>query len=82
MKFSSEQEQLDGAGIELPSIYKWIESQVPNGCSTEAWKRRAHWVGSQVTGELAESLADAEKHLQTQRPVSRYDSALRILVHK
>lgn len=64
-------EQLDGAGIELPSIYKWIESQVPNGCSTEAWKRRAHWVGSQVTGELAESLADAEKHLQTQRPVSR-----------
>ncbi|XVF42366.1 hypothetical protein PTKIN_Ptkin01aG0356300 [Pterospermum kingtungense] len=64
-------EQLDGAGIELPSVYKWIESQVPNGCSTEAWKKRAHWVGSQVTGELAVSLADAEKHLQTQRPVRR-----------
>ncbi|KAK6288945.1 hypothetical protein POUND7_000486 [Theobroma cacao] len=64
-------EQLDGAGIELPSLYKWIESQVPNGCSTEAWKRRAHWVGSQVTSEIVESVADAEKHLQTQRPVRR-----------
>lgn len=64
-------EQLDGAGIELPSLYKWIESQAPNGCCTEAWKRRAHWVGSQVTSETAESLADAEKHLQTQRPVRR-----------
>ncbi|KAK8487918.1 hypothetical protein V6N11_014375 [Hibiscus sabdariffa] len=64
-------EQLDGAGIELPSLYKWIESQAPNGCCTEAWKRRAHWVGSQVTNETAESLADAEKHLQTQRPVRR-----------
>ncbi|XWS58430.1 hypothetical protein CRYUN_Cryun08bG0033000 [Craigia yunnanensis] len=64
-------EQLDAAGIELPSLYKLIESQIPNGCSTEAWKRRAHWVGSQVTSEIAESLADAEKHLQTQRPVRR-----------
>ncbi|KAK8712777.1 hypothetical protein V6N13_148005 [Hibiscus sabdariffa] len=64
-------EQLDGAGIELPSLYKWIENQAPNGCCTEAWKRRAHWVGSQVTSETAESLADAEKHLQTQRPVRR-----------
>ncbi|KAK8633968.1 hypothetical protein V6N13_014797 [Hibiscus sabdariffa] len=64
-------EQLDGAGIELPGLYKWIESQAPNGCCTEAWKRRAHWVGSQVTNETAESLADAEKHLQTQRPVRR-----------
>ncbi|RVW30985.1 Protein chromatin remodeling 20 [Vitis vinifera] len=33
-------EQLDGAGIELPSLYKWIESQAPNGCCTEAWKQR------------------------------------------
>ncbi|OMO84522.1 SNF2-related protein [Corchorus capsularis] len=64
-------EQLDGAGIELPSLYKWIESQVPEGCSTEAWKRRAQWVGSQVTSELAESLANAEKQLQSQRPVRR-----------
>ncbi|OMO96092.1 SNF2-related protein [Corchorus olitorius] len=73
-------EQLDGAGIELPSLYKWIESQVPEGCSTEAWKRRAQWVGSQVTSELAESLADAEKQLQSQRPVRRYNSAVMILI--
>nr|XP_011466019.1 PREDICTED: protein CHROMATIN REMODELING 20 [Fragaria vesca subsp. vesca]XP_011466020.1 PREDICTED: protein CHROMATIN REMODELING 20 [Fragaria vesca subsp. vesca] len=64
-------EQLDGAGIELPSLYKWIESQAPNGCCTEAWKTRIHWVGSQVSGEFTESRADAEKYLQTHRPVRR-----------
>ncbi|XP_012089374.1 protein CHROMATIN REMODELING 20 isoform X2 [Jatropha curcas] len=64
-------EQLDGAGIELPSLYKWIESQTPNGCHTEAWKRRAHWVGSHVTSEVTEVVADAEKYLQSHRPVRR-----------
>nr|XP_043631904.1 protein CHROMATIN REMODELING 20 [Erigeron canadensis] len=64
-------EQLDGAGIELPSLYKWIETQAPNGCCTEAWKNRTHWVGSQVTGDATESIADAEKYLQTHRPVRR-----------
>ncbi|KAM7250359.1 hypothetical protein ACFE04_022242 [Oxalis oulophora] len=64
-------EQLDGAGIELPSLYKWIESQAPNGCCTEAWKKRAHWVGNQVTGEVTESVVDAEKYLETCRPVRR-----------
>ncbi|XP_035548930.1 protein CHROMATIN REMODELING 20 isoform X2 [Juglans regia] len=64
-------EQLDGAGIELPSLYKWIESQAPNGCCTEAWKKRVHWVGSQVTGEFNESIADSEKFLQIHRPVRR-----------
>lgn len=66
-----EQEQLDGAGIELPSLYKWIESQAPNGCSTEAWKKRTHWVGSQVTNDVTVSIADAEKYLQTHRPVRK-----------
>ncbi|GAY43290.1 hypothetical protein CUMW_073330 [Citrus unshiu] len=61
-------EQLDGAGIELPSLYRLIENQVPNGCCTEAWKRRAHWVGSQVTSEMRESIAGAEDFLQTERP--------------
>ncbi|KAK2968271.1 hypothetical protein RJ640_016203 [Escallonia rubra] len=65
-------EQLDGAGIELPSLYKWIESEAPNGCCTEAWKKRTHWVGSQVTSDLTESVADAEKYLQIHRPVRRY----------
>lgn len=64
-------EQLDGAGIELPSLYKWIESQAPNGCCTEAWKQRVHWIGSQVTGDTTESIIEAEKHLQTDRPVRR-----------
>ncbi|KAL5566846.1 hypothetical protein UlMin_030010 [Ulmus minor] len=64
-------EQLDGAGIELPSLYKWIESQAPNNCSTEAWRRRIHWVGSQATGDYTEAKAGAEEFLQTQRPVRR-----------
>ncbi|KAK7376285.1 hypothetical protein VNO78_34749 [Psophocarpus tetragonolobus] len=64
-------EQLDGAGIELPSLYKWIEREAPNVCSTEAWKKRNHWVGSLATAEIAESIADAEKDLQVNRPVRR-----------
>ncbi|XP_076906462.1 protein CHROMATIN REMODELING 20-like [Bidens hawaiensis] len=69
-------EQLDGAGIELPSLYKLIESQAPNGCCTEAWKNRTHWVGSQATGDATESIADAEKYLQTHRPVRRHRGKL------
>ncbi|KAK9292419.1 hypothetical protein L1049_020389 [Liquidambar formosana] len=64
-------EQLDGAGIELPTLYKWIESQTPNDCCTEAWKKRTHWVGSQVTSDVTESITDAERYLQTHRPVRR-----------
>ncbi|KAJ1409364.1 SNF2-related, N-terminal domain [Sesbania bispinosa] len=64
-------EQLDGAGIELPSLYKWIEREAPNGCCTEAWKMRNHWVGSHATAEIAKSIADAEKHLHVNRPVRR-----------
>ncbi|XP_071702520.1 protein CHROMATIN REMODELING 20 [Rutidosis leptorrhynchoides] len=69
-------EQLDGAGIELPSLYKWIENQAPNGCRTEAWKNRTHWVGSQATGGATEYIADAEKYLQTHRPVRRHHGKL------
>ncbi|CAL0316620.1 unnamed protein product [Lupinus luteus] len=64
-------EQLDGAGVDLSSLYKWIEKEAPNGCCTEAWKRRNHWVGSQATAEIAESIAVAEKYLQVNRPVRR-----------
>ncbi|CAI0433576.1 unnamed protein product [Linum tenue] len=69
-------EQLDGAGIELPSLYKLIESQAPDVCCTEAWKKRAHWIGSHVTTEVQSSLADAEKYLQTVRPVRRHHGKL------
>ncbi|KAF7133119.1 hypothetical protein RHSIM_Rhsim09G0133300 [Rhododendron simsii] len=64
-------EQLDGAGVELPSLFKWIESQAPNGCSTEAWRKRTHWVGSQVTNDVTEFVSDAEKFLQSNRPIRR-----------
>ncbi|KAK6915312.1 SNF2, N-terminal [Dillenia turbinata] len=64
-------EQLDGAGVELPRLYKWIENQAPNGCSTEAWKKRAHWVGCQVNSDFHECITDAEKYLQMHRPVRR-----------
>ena len=48
-----------------------IESQVPSRLYTEAWKKRAHWVGTQVTEETVESLANAESFLQTHRPVRK-----------
>ncbi|WZZ19343.1 hypothetical protein YC2023_112432 [Brassica napus] len=64
-------EQLSGAGVELPKLYKMIESQVPSRLYTEAWKKRAHWVGTQVTEETVESLANAESFLQTHRPVRK-----------
>lgn len=64
-------EQLDGAGIQLPELYKMIESQAPSGCYTEAWKQRAHWIGTQVTKETVESVANAERFLHTHRPVRK-----------
>ncbi|XP_060186744.1 protein CHROMATIN REMODELING 20 isoform X2 [Lycium barbarum] len=64
-------EQLDGAGIELPNLFKWIESQAPHGCCTEAWKNRTQWVGSELTNDVTGAIADAEKYLQIHRPVRR-----------
>ncbi|KAI3459053.1 hypothetical protein Pfo_015716 [Paulownia fortunei] len=64
-------EQLDGAGIELSSLYKWIERQAPNGCCTEAWKNKTHWVGAKMSVDATESVAQAEEYLQIHRPVRR-----------
>ncbi|XP_042518002.1 protein CHROMATIN REMODELING 20 isoform X2 [Macadamia integrifolia] len=64
-------EQLDGADVDLSMLYKAIESQAPNVCCTEAWKKRVHWAGSQVTSEINELMSDAEKYLQTHQPVRR-----------
>lgn len=69
--FSLLKEQLNGAGVELPKLYKLIESQAPNGCYTEAWQQRAHWVGTQVTKETEESVANAKEFLDTHRPVRK-----------
>jgi transcriptional regulator ATRX len=65
------QEQLDAAGIELPSLYKSIESQVPNVCETETWKSRTHWVGSQLPEGANQSIKKADEDLQSCRPVRR-----------
>ncbi|KAG0475030.1 hypothetical protein HPP92_014716 [Vanilla planifolia] len=64
-------EQLDGAGIELPSLYRWIESQAPNGCCTDAWKKRIHWIGSVVSTEVNASVREAESFLESCHPVRR-----------
>ncbi|XP_015697378.1 protein CHROMATIN REMODELING 20 isoform X2 [Oryza brachyantha] len=64
-------EQLDAAGIELPSLYKSIESQVPNVCETEVWKNMTHWAGSQVPEEANQSIRKADEYLQSCRPVRR-----------
>lgn len=66
-----EQEQLDGAGIDLSSLYKWIEKQAPNGCCTEAWKNRTHWAGAEVPVDALQSVTKAEEYLQIHRPVRR-----------
>jgi len=65
------QEQLDAAGVELPRLYKSIESQVPDVCETEAWKRRAHWAGTQVPEEANLSFKNADEYLQSCRPARR-----------
>lgn len=64
-------EQLDAAGVELPSLYKSIESEAPNVCETEAWKNRTHWAGSQVSEEANKSIRIADEYLQSCRPVRR-----------
>ncbi|KAJ3682438.1 hypothetical protein LUZ60_015011 [Juncus effusus] len=64
-------EHLDGAGIELPSLYKHIEGQIADKCRTETWRKRVHWVGSQSTQEFDESVKDAEQFLQSCRPVRK-----------
>ncbi|GFP96467.1 protein chromatin remodeling 20 [Phtheirospermum japonicum] len=64
-------EQIDGAGVDLSSLYKWIEKQVSNGCCTETWKNRTHWAGTQMPSDASASVAQAEEYLQTHRPVRR-----------
>lgn len=68
----TEQEQLDGAGIDLSSLYKWIERQAPNGCCTVAWKNRTHWAGTHLSTDARESVTKAEEFLQVHRPVRRF----------
>ncbi|KAK6144897.1 hypothetical protein DH2020_021717 [Rehmannia glutinosa] len=39
--------------------------------STEAWKKRTHWGGTQMSLDATESVACAEKYLEIHRPVRR-----------
>lgn len=64
-------EQLDGAGIDLPSLFKCIEGHAPNESSTEAWKKRIHWIGAKATSDVAEFVSDAENYLKIHRPVRK-----------
>lgn len=64
-------EKLDAAGVELPSLYKSIESEASNVCETEVWKNRTHWAGSQVPEEANKSIRKADEYLQSCRPVRR-----------
>uniref|UniRef100_A0ACD5WXU6 Uncharacterized protein n=5 Tax=Avena sativa TaxID=4498 RepID=A0ACD5WXU6_AVESA len=64
-------EKLDAAGVDIPSLYKSIESEAPNVCETEAWKNRTHWAGSQVSEEATKSIRKADEYLQSCRPVRR-----------
>ncbi|XP_042016486.1 protein CHROMATIN REMODELING 20-like, partial [Salvia splendens] len=68
-------EQLDGAGIDLSSLYKWIEKEVPNSCRTEAWRGRTHWFGTEISEEATRSVKKAEEYLMIHRPVRRWQGA-------
>ncbi|KAH9535296.1 hypothetical protein CY35_17G044900 [Sphagnum magellanicum] len=70
------QEKLDDAGVSLPDLFKWIEKQAPEGCTTEAWKKRTHWAGLQATQEAFEVVSQAEQQLTNQRPVRRHHGRL------
>lgn len=52
---------MDGVGIDLLSIFKWIESRVFNGCCIEVWKKRIYWVGFEVISDVVELIRDVEK---------------------
>lgn len=62
---------MDDAGENLPELYKWLEKQVPERCTTEAWRKRTHWAGLMPTTEVFEAVKMAEKELTSQRPVRR-----------
>lgn len=66
------QERLDDAGIDLPDLFRWIEKQAPEGCTTEAWKKRTHWVGLHASEAAADAVSKANVNLESVRPVKRH----------
>ncbi|KAH7426145.1 hypothetical protein KP509_11G086900 [Ceratopteris richardii] len=70
------QEQLDDAGIELSMLFKWLEKQAPQCCTTEAWKKRTHWAGALPSHEVSKAVQEAENDLDIIRPVKRHRGKL------
>ena len=69
------QEKLEEAGLDLPHLYKLFEKQLPDLCTTEAWKKRTHWAGIMPTSEVYEVVQKAEMDLKERRPVRRCKSS-------
>jgi len=55
----------------LPQLYKLLEKQLPELCTTEAWSKRTHWAGLPATPEVFEVVQRAELDLKEKRPVRR-----------
>ncbi|MCO5598149.1 hypothetical protein L7F22_052241 [Adiantum nelumboides] len=70
------QERLDDAGVELSSLFKWMEKQAPQCCSTEAWRKRAHWAGLHPSEEVSNTVQEAESQLERLWPVKRHRGKL------
>ncbi|KAI5079836.1 hypothetical protein GOP47_0005315 [Adiantum capillus-veneris] len=70
------QERLDDAGIELSSLFKWMEEKAPQCCSTEAWRKRTHWAGLHPSEEVSNTIQTAESELELRRPVKRHRGKL------
>ncbi|XP_024393599.1 protein CHROMATIN REMODELING 20 isoform X2 [Physcomitrium patens] len=66
------QEKLEDAGQDLPQLYKLLEKQLPELCTTETWRKRTHWVGLAPTPEAFEVVQKAELDLKEKRPVRRH----------
>ncbi|KAG6555509.1 hypothetical protein Mapa_002744 [Marchantia paleacea] len=62
------QEKLEDAGVSLTHLFKWIEKQIPEVCTTEAWKRRTLWVGHEPTEEVVKVLNTASEELKIKHP--------------
>ncbi|MCO5556932.1 hypothetical protein L7F22_010487 [Adiantum nelumboides] len=70
------QERLDDAGVELSSLFKWMEKQAPQCCSTEAWRKRTHWAGLHPSEEVSNTVQEAESQLERLWPVKRHRGKL------
>jgi transcriptional regulator ATRX len=68
------QEKIEEAGLDLPQLYKMFEKELPELCTTEAWKKRTHWAGLTPTAEVYEVVQQAELDLKEKRPVRRCKS--------